>query len=422
MKLLKTVLICLVIVGVFGGAMFALNLHTGPIIAQHLAGAAAERLNAVMPDGKGFEDITATLKGVPANVVKVHRETSGKGFVVECTATSQYTQGAPMDIVIAVDATGKISGIKLFSITDNAPFAPEYPDTYIGKDSSLAGIEVTNGATYSSKAFKEAVENALNVLISNNLIVAGKKSDEQILTEMIPSLHTGLVSGGVMKATTLEASGNIVAGYKALNDSGFAFIVKSNDATFLAIVNAIGNCTVYDTTGADVTEANTAVCEEAIAAATLKDFEAAAQKMLLKSFADATNITAIDFAYASNVVYAASFQSGGNTYYAFYSCPLTYGDHAMAICTVLDENGAIVSQDVKEFLFGHGVDYLPIYGQGFGNVSSETFKEYENSFAGITSGTLTDDILVSGATMSSTAVKLATQDAFALFDTIKGGN
>ena len=106
MKLLNTLLILVIIVAVFGGSMFALNLYTGPIIEANLAGAANDRLNVVMPGGKNYEDITATLSDLPASVVKVNKETSGLGYVIECTATSQYTQSAPMVIVLGVDATG----------------------------------------------------------------------------------------------------------------------------------------------------------------------------------------------------------------------------------------------------------------------------------------------------------------------------
>ena len=61
MKLLKTFGLLILIVAIFGSAMFALNLYTGPIIEAKNAGAANERLNAVMPDAKAYEDNTATL-------------------------------------------------------------------------------------------------------------------------------------------------------------------------------------------------------------------------------------------------------------------------------------------------------------------------------------------------------------------------
>ena len=425
-KILKTLVILLLIVAVFGGAMFALNLHTGPIIEANNAGAANDRLNAVLPGGKAYEEITGTLSGVPANVKNVHKETNGLGYVIICTAESSYST-APMEISVGISADGKICGIQIESYNDTESFDfrkkdPNYLTSYIGKDSALADVGTVAGSTFSSTAFKNAVSEAMGVLISNNLIAEGVKTDAQILAEMIPALHTGLTSGGLIKAEKIEANGNIVDGYKALNGSGYAFVIESGEASFLAIVNASGVCKVYDTTGADVTESNTAVRDEALAAASdKKDFTAEAEKMLLAKYADATEITPVEITAFGNVVYASSFKSADKTYYAFYSCPLTYEDNAMSICTVIDENGAIVSQDVKEFLFGHGVEYLPIYGSGYGDVSSDTFKTFEEKYNGINSGSLSDDVLVSGATLSSTAVKLATKDAFNAFDSIKGG-
>ena len=422
MNLLKTFGILLIVVAIFGGAMFGLNFYTGPIIEANNAGAANERLNAVMPGGAAYEDITATLSEVPASVVKVSKETSGLGYVIECTATSSYTSGAPMDIVLGIAADGKICGVNLVSHSESLIFGEEYPATYIGKDSALSGVELYAGSTFSSTAFKNAIEEAMSVLTSNNLIAAGVKTDEQILAEMIPSLHTGLSSSGMLKAEAVAASGNIVEGYKALNGSGFAFIMNAGDAKILVLVNNAGVCKAVDTTGADVTAANAALCAEALAAAGAPtDFSADANKMILAAYEDATEITPLALNTFGNVVYAASFQSAEATYFAFFSKPLTYEDSAMSICTVLDANGAIAKQDVKEFLFGHGIEYMPVYGAGYGNVGSDTFKEYENKFNGITEGTLSDSVLVSGATISSTAVKLATADVFAAFNSINNG-
>ena len=419
--LLITVALLLVVVAVFGAASFALNLYTGPIIEANNAGAANDRLNAVMPGGSSYEDITATLQGVPASVVKVSKEVTGLGYVIEAQATSQYTGSTPMDIVIGVDATGKICGIELASHSESLIFGADYPSTYIGKDSALAGVELYAGSTFSSTAFKNAVEEAMGVLAANDLIKAGEKTPEQILTEMIPSLHKGLTSGGLLKAEKIEGSGNIVEGYKALNGSGYAFIVKSGEASFLAIVNASNVCKVYDVNGADVTDANSAICDEAVAAAgEAKSFADAAEKMILRKFADATEITPVELTTFGNVVYASSFKSGDTTYYAFYSTPLSYEDSAMAICTVLDENGAIVSQDIQQMAFGHGVEYM--HGiQDYTNVSGQAYTDYLNKFNGITGDTLNDDVLITGGTVSSSAVKLATKDAFDAFNSIKGG-
>ena len=425
MKLLKTIGILLIIVAVFGGIMYGLHFYTDSLIDAHKAGAANDRLNAVMNGGSAYEDITATLKDVPANVTSVNKETSGLGYVISCTAATSFSD-EPMQIDIGVSADGKICGIKIYSYGtgdnnwNNKLTANGYPETYIGQDSSLADVGLSSGVTVSSTAFKNAVAEAMGVLISNDMIVAGVKSDAQILTEMIPTLHTGFTAGGLFKATEVAASGNIELGYKALNGSGYAFIVKSGEASFLALVNATGVCKVYDTTGADVTESQTAVRDEAISAATLTDVSEEANKMITAKFEDATEITPVEFTTFSNVVYACSFKSGEKTYYAFYSTPLSYEDSAMAICTILDETGAIVNQNVKQMAFGHGVEYMNGIKE-FVNLAGQAYKDYLAKFDGITGDTLTDDVLVTGATVSSSAVKLATEDVFDAFNSIVGG-
>jgi uncharacterized protein with FMN-binding domain len=416
----------LAIVDVMGGCK-VYDVEGNDVTADNESVVAEVTAHAATKPNKftGYVDITATLTGLPDSIVAVYKEDSGLGYIVICTAESSYSS-APMDITLDVSADGKIAGVEITAYNDTESYDfrvkdPNYLPSFIGKDSALTDIGTVSGATFSSTAFKESVAAAMDMLVTNNLISAGFKADEQILTEMLPTLHTGLTSGGLLKAEEIPASGNIFAGYKALNGTGYAFIVTTGETKVLALVNASGVCKVYDTTGADVTEANAAVVTEALAAVETTDFTTAAEKMLLAKYADAAKVTAIELPTFSNVAYASTFVSGGNNYYAFYSCPLTYGDHAMAILTVLDENGAIVTQDVKEFLFGHGIEYMPIYSQGYGDVSSAVFGEYEGKFPGLTSDTLTDDVLVSGATISSTAVKLATQDAFNAFNALKGG-
>ena len=272
MRFVKTLGILLIIVAIFSGAALALNLYTGPIIEANSAGAANDRLNAVMSDGaQGYEDITASLtlpeKLVDANVafrtaeiVAVHKETSGLGYVVEVAWTSEDSHGSePNLVVVGITADGKIIKINNEAYHDTDSYNifvkdPAYASTFEGKDSALTDVGLVAGSTHSSTAFRSAVAYAFEVLIINDMVSAGVKTDAQILAEMIPALHTGLTSGGSLKATSVEASGNITEGYKALNGSGYAFIVASGETSVLAIVNASGACKVYDTTGADVTE------------------------------------------------------------------------------------------------------------------------------------------------------------------------
>lgn len=408
MKLLKTFVILVLIVAIFGGAMYGLNLYTGPIIEKNNAGAANDRLNSVMAGGSAYEDITATLNDLPTTVTAIHKETSGLGYVIEANATSSYTGGAPMDILIGVDAAGTICGIQLVSHSESLIFGADYPSTYIGKDSALAGVELYAGSTFSSTAFKDSVSAALNAMAANNLIAAGVKGDDQILTEMIPT-----VAPGFTKLLEETASGNIQKAFKAENGAGFAYIMTAGEKSYLAVVNAMGACKIYDTEGTDVTADNAALADEAKADAAAKQtgymdaFKTKIEKMM-EGAADITPITVDTF---NTVVSAASFTVDGATYYAFYS--RSVGFHQMDVYFIIDANGAIAKMDAKQLIFEE--EYFMTFG-------GMDITAYKDGFVGITGDTFTgDEVIIATATMTSNAVKQSTQDTFDAFNALKGG-
>ena len=64
-----------------------------------------------------------------------------------------------MTAVIGISEDGKITGIEIDNYSESKNFE-NYPETFVGKDSSLEGVDLYGGVTYSSKAFKEAVSEA----------------------------------------------------------------------------------------------------------------------------------------------------------------------------------------------------------------------------------------------------------------------
>jgi Na+-translocating ferredoxin:NAD+ oxidoreductase RnfG subunit len=405
--LLKTVAILLCIVAIFGVAMFGLNFLTGPIIAENNKGAEFAPLLAVMPDAEGFEDVTATLAGVPESVIAIYKETTGRGYVVRAKASTQYSK-EPMELTFGVTADGKICGIQLDVYTDSIDFRAKdasYINSYLEKDSALAEIGIVAGATYSSTAFKNAVAEGFSALITNQLIAEGVKSDAQILEEMIPTLAPGM-----LKLEEATVSGNIEKAMKAGNGAGFAYVIKSGEASFLALVNASGVCKVYDVAGAEVTEAQAAIADEA------KAHAAAAQKSYLEDLTNkvtrlyetATEVTAIELSSFNTVVSAASFKVDGADYYAFYA--RSYGYNQMDVFVILDANGAIAKLDAKAFFFDE--EYFHVD-------DTVNLTDYKNGFVGQTEPG--DNAMIAGATMTSNAVKQATADAFESFKTISGG-
>jgi hypothetical protein len=87
----------------------------------------------------------------------------------------------------------------------------------------------------------------------------------------------------------------------------------------------------------------------------------------------------------------------------------------MTVYTVLDAEGKIVKQDMSTLIYDHySVD-------GYMSNKDEAFIAWLDKYTGKTEDTLGDDLLIAGVTLSSTAVKNATADAFAALNSIKGG-
>lgn len=408
--LLKTIVILLCIVAIFAVAMFGLNFLTGPIIEANNKGAEFAPLLAVMPEAENFEEVTSTLAGVPESVIAVYKETSGKGFVVRAKASTQYSK-EPMEITFGITADGKICGIQLDVYTDSIDFRSKdanYIASYLEKDSALADIGTVSGATYSSTAFKNAVSEGFSALITNSLIAEGVKSDAQILQEMIPTLAPGM-----LKTEEVAASGNIEKALKAGNDAGFAYVVKNGEASFLALVNATGACKVYDVAGADVTDAQAAIADEAKAAASAsqKSYIEDLNTKITRLYETATDITPVEVSTFNTVVAAVSFKVDGADYYGFYSRSI--GFHQMDVYFVIDANGAIAKMDAKQFIFDE---------EYFGNFGGMDVGAYKGGFEGLTTETWSgEQAVIATATMTSNAMKQSTDDAFAAFNAIKGG-
>ena len=434
MKLLKTLLILLIIVAVFGGVMFGLNFYTGPIIEANNAGAEFAPLLAVMPEGAKFDGEAliysadnagaSTLVEVPASVMSVYKEANGLGYAIRCQTPTQYS-ATPMEITIGVSADGKICGIQIdtFGSADSTNWnnkltANSYPETFVGQDSSLADVGLVGGVTVSSTAFKNAVSEAMGVLISNNMIVAGVKSDAQILEESIATVAPGLT-----KLADATASGNIQKALKAENGTGFAYIMTEGEATYLAVVNASGACKVYgvdhsaeEAVVVEVTADHASLVTEAKAHASANqtDYNGAFATVItnVTMMPTATDITPIELDTVNTVVSAVSFTAEGATYYGFYSRSIGWSNHAMDVYIIVDENGAIVKVDAKQFIFEEE------YFGAFAGMPTD----YKGGFVGQTSETWTDDIaVIATATMTSNAMKQSTKDAFAAFNSIKGG-
>lgn len=412
----KSVLALVAIVLVAVLLLTGLNFITAPLIAENGSAAAFAPLYAVMPDAAGFDQLydaadpgSSALANIPASVQSIYGETGGMGYVLRLSTSEGYTK-QPIEFTLAIDAEGKISGVELTAYPETKDMGKEtYPQTYLGQDSTLANVSLVAGVTYSSSAFKNAVADSFAALIDNGLIGAGVKGDEQILVEMLAEVYPGIVSPtGTPQYEEQEiAEGQysyITKSLKALNDSGFALIMKNGDATYMAVCNAFGSVKIVDVDGNEVSDDAMAAEAKAYAEANIvshSDGDLNKVKLLVP---DASDVTPISLDGVYNSVTCAYKAEGVG--YVFVSRSYGYSNEPMVIYYVIDDNGAIVTMTADELI---------LFKEYFTSYQLDE-SSYKAGFTGLTGDSFTgDEALISGATVSSDAIRVATEDAFTAF-------
>ncbi len=419
----------LLIVLISGGALFGLNILTAPIIASNGSAAALAPLYEVMPEAKDFQLIysaddpaASALVGVPDTVKSIYAESSGLGYALSLSTTEGYT-GEPMELTLAVDSTGRITGTAVNVYPDSKDFGQEsYPAAYLGKDSALTDVGLVAGVTYSSAAFRNAVSDGFSALIANSLVGAGVKTDEQLLTELVATVYPGMANAaGVAQYEEQAISAGqykyITKNLKALNGSGCALILKDGDSSLLALVNLSGSSAVYDVDAQNVTADVSAdvLAEIEKAASQLENPAEKDMKKLSALVSDTAEISALPLdGVFSSVTGAFAISDGGVNYYGFAARPYGYSNLPMCFYFVLDESGAITAMTadelilIPEYFTSYQLDE-PSYKAGF---TGETGESWDGSKA-----------LISGATFSSDAADIAAEDVFAAFEAldVKGG-
>lgn len=415
----SSALALVLIFALFTAALLGVNVFAAPMIESNGSAQLLAPLYEVMPDAAGFELLydaadpaASALADVPETVRSIYAETSGAGYALTLSTTEGYT-GAPMEIAMAVDGEGKISGIAVSSYPDSKDIGRDYPATYLGTDSALGGVSLVAGVTYSSRAFMGAVGDGFAALVGNGLIGAGVKSDSQLLAELLVSVYPGIAnSEGVAQyeETAVEGAAYIRTAMVAANGGGVAYIAADGETSCLAICNLGGSCLVYDVNGADITDSvPAALIDEAKADAALRltSLEAEDVKLLGDLAGEGAELTALptDGVFGS-VTGAYLITDGEARYYGFVSRPYGYSNLPLTVAYVLDGSGAIYAMKADELI---------LMGEYF--TAYELDKNaYEQGFAGLTQDSLSgEEALISGATVTSEAVAVAVRDVFDAF-------
>ena len=428
-ELVKTAILmtCIIVVTVVSSVL--LNLITGPKIAadqayrdELAAQQAAGVLLEVFPGATGFEEITSTLTIDPASGVSaVHKETSGKGYVFVASKTNSPMKDL-VNVTVGVDKDGKVTGVSVsFNNPADYPVSDATLSSFVGQDSTLSGVELTSKATVSSNTIKEAVSAGFLVLAANDLMKAAAKEVEAVFAELLPTVVSGFSEG-----SNLTATGNIYQAYKLANGAGVVCYVNNGDSKLLAITNMSGKVVLYKANLVDegtqtyelvdVTAEYTAVVAEvsAFAATNITSLYSTLSSKITRMYTNVveTDITEVEITTYGSIVAAASFTIEGNIWNAYLAYSInTYNNSVVKTYIVIDHEGKIAKVDIIG-LFGDE-EYFGV-AHGFNEAG------YENGFTGNTD--FVDTNVISGATMTTNAIKQAVKDAFSLYNATLGGN
>ena len=379
-------LVLTVIAAVVTGALVATESVTTPIIEQQAAAAADAARAVVLPSADSFTQVT--VDEMPEGGVDIYEANNGTGYVVTAQAKGY---GGMLKVMVGIDSNGLISGTEVLENNETQGLGSKvsehaFMDQYIGKDSTLEGIETISGTTISSNAFSKAVQNAYQVYgVAAGVEVAGTQRDpitDEVKAELFPN-----VTSFQKYAVEGEA-------YKA-GDEGY-IVVTSNAGFAGDVTTAIG----FDLNGAITGVVFTETSET-------QDY---GEQYTRASWKDAqvgkTSADELDLISGSTVTYGAlklNFTEAFEMLPTLADASLEYEGTAegyngtMTVAVGIDSTGAITSVRL--------VDSADDFAS---KVSDEAFT---SQFVGKTS---TDGIsTISGATVSSTAFIEAVNNALA---------
>ena len=383
--------------------LFGLNSLTAPVIQANSAASLMGPLADVLPGYTNLEQLD--FSDLPETVNSIFKDSKDAGYSAKLVTTQGYT-GNPIELALGVSSEGKISGLQITEFQDTRDVTDEFIASFVEKDSALAGVDLVSGATFSSSAIKNAVADALNYMADNGMITAGVKSASQVFTEMLPSIFPGIANAQGILQLTEESTEDFMA---AVNGSGAAAIVESDGESFLQIVNINGDVKTLDVTGNEV-EKNLCEALSSLSFNSTADVDEAKIKKLAGKEAV---LEEIPLTGVFNCVTSAfKITTPDGSYYGFGTRPYAYSNELMPVYFMIGEDGAIAKMTAPEFI---------LYSDYFSQYELDK-KAYKAGFEGVTADSFSDDIcFISGATMSSEAISMATKAAFDAFSVIAEG-
>ena len=408
-KSLKSIILPVIVVVLAFVVLYCVNLWTYPTIVQaRMQGEVGPAMD-VMPNAKGFMELK--LDNVPSTVETVYEETSGQGYVVKVSTKAGFTKEAIV-FYIAIDKDNKVQKINVTAYPETREVGEGYVDTFIGSDSTLSTVELVAGVTYSSSAIKNGVADAFKALSDNGLIVAAKKEPKQLYEELMPVVFgTAVNPAGMMSQEDFTSKvGGVVRAQKATNEGAVAYWYAEGEENYAVITNG-RIAKVYDLEGNEVSSLSSSVLSSLMdEAKTLVKDNSSSDGKRFKKYVPDSKVTEIDVPLFNNVTTAFECVNENGTYYGFGVRPYAFDNEALTMYISIDDKGAIYSFNCSA---------LYVDPEYFTHSEPEN---YTGGLVGVTDSWSGEEALITGATLTSEAVRDAINDVFDSFKAIKGGN
>ena len=407
--------ICLVVSAALAGTYGM----TEPIIeAAKKAEADAARV-VVLPGGSDFKELS--VSGL-TNIVDAYEAGNGAGYVITGVGTGGY--GGDLQVMAGIGSDGKITAVKLMDNNETTGIGSKtgdaaYTDQYKGKDSaSLDQVEAVSGATVSSGAFKRAVTaifQAYGELAGVEVATPETVPPETIIFPNVTEFTEVAAPDGAKKVLQAGGEGIVIVmegqGYSHAAIPMELYIGVGPDGKIVGV--AAGNHGETDGFGAEVLKEDylsayigkdspdgidnrSGATETSVG---VKKLVRAAMEMVSDLMGDVSGAPAdaiggadgeTDIVVADNVVTTSAQGYGG----------------AVTVTVTFDENDKIASIEVN----------APDETAGLGSRATEA--AYTDTWKGLGQGEAPDAL--SGATVTSNAVKEAVDKAFDAYITSKG--
>ena len=160
-EIIKPVLVLVCICLVVTALLAYINSVTSPIIAKAEQEKTEQAMSEVLAEADGFEKLE--IENLPDRVTEVYTATNGAGYVFMLT-TKGY--GGDMKLICGMDANGVIEQCKTLSHAETSGLGSKtaedpYRNQYCKKSAdTLSEVDAITGATISSNAYKNAIEDA----------------------------------------------------------------------------------------------------------------------------------------------------------------------------------------------------------------------------------------------------------------------